>query len=144
MASDSLITNLPAGYRTESVDVTPWVDYLVAMIDNLKQGVPRSYAIVGIELDPFSQNKDALRYLAAQNGVQLKFGRTMQVISLDALNEIENVDTLNPADTPDCFFLLKQGAMAIPMDDSEDSISDHYDAGFPIWTATVNITKYTP
>lgn len=144
MASDSLITELPAGYREEGIDVTSWVHYLALMICNLKQGEPRSYVIVGMDLDKFLLNKDALRYLAAQNGVTLTFQRTKQVISLSALHEIENVELLNPADTPDLFFLLKQDAIAIPMEGTEDSISDHYDAGFPIWIATVNITKYTP
>jgi len=144
MASNSLITELPVGYREEGIDASAWVNYLVLMIDNLKQGEPRSYSIVGMDLDKFLLNKDALRYLAAQNGVTLTFKRTMQVISLSALAEIENVDLLNPADTPDLFFLLKQGAIAIPMEGSEDSISDHYDAGYPIWTAQVNITGYKP
>ena len=143
MASDSLITDFPAGYR-DDIDSENWVNYLAFMLGNLRSGVVQTYSLVGSDLDAFLVNMEAFRYLASHNGVKVKFSRTRQVISLRGLAEIDNVDLLNPADTPDFFFDLKQGSMAIPMDASEDSISDQYDAGFPIWIAPLTITHFKP
>lgn len=144
MAPDSLITELPEGYREEGIDVDNWLDQFVFMLDNLKVGEPAIYSVVGIDLDKFLLNKDAFRFLAAQNGVKVRFERSMQVMSLTGLHQAENVELLNPAQLPDTFFELTQGAVVIPMDDSRDAISDDYDAGYPIWTAHMHIVKYEP
>jgi hypothetical protein len=143
MASDSLITDFPAGYR-DDIDAANWINHLTLMIDNLRTGVPQTYSLVGSDLDAFQVNKEAFRYLASYNGVTFTLERTRQVISLRGLAAIDNVDMLNPADTPDFFFDLKQGSVAIPMDASEDSISDDYDAGYPIWVAPLTITSFKP
>lgn len=142
METGSLITEFPDGYR--DVDVEYWIDYLAMMHDNLLRGEIQTYSVVGIDSTAFWINRGAFQYLCAKNGIDVTFSRIRQIISLESLLNQDRVFLLNPAPLPGTFMELKQGSMAIPMDDTEDAISDHYDAGSPIWHSDVNIRRFTP
>lgn len=119
--------------RFDSVDTDNWADEALCLLQN-RDWKTRPYYLVGTDAKAFHLSALAFYWVMGLQGLEFhKHQRfdAFQRVSAEGLKRA-GVEVIHGSH-PESFFDLMAGAFAIPMGEGIDSVSDSYDAGFPIW-----------